>query len=98
MTEAGKLGLLRAAGGGVSPLVTKVKALAEGEGPATRRVVSQRRECRRWSAGLSHWLFNFVCIHVRWECFGGRFVVVFLLLPMLEKLLVFFLSFAHGGT
>ncbi|CAN0267119.1 unnamed protein product, partial [Ectocarpus fasciculatus] len=36
MTEAGKLGLLRAAGGGVSPLVTKVKALAEGEGPATR--------------------------------------------------------------
>ncbi|CAN0104081.1 unnamed protein product, partial [Ectocarpus sp. 6 AP-2014] len=44
MTEAGKLGLLRAAGGAVSPLVTKVKALAEGEGPATRRVVSQARD------------------------------------------------------
>ncbi|CAN0183798.1 unnamed protein product [Scytosiphon promiscuus] len=37
MTEAGKLGLLRAAGGGgVSPLVVKIRALAEGEGPAQR--------------------------------------------------------------
>ena len=40
MTEAGKLGLLRAAGAGdaaeVSPLVAKVRFLAEGEGPAKR--------------------------------------------------------------
>lgn len=42
MAEANKLGLLRAAGAGgveaaaVPPLVTKVRALAEGEGPAKR--------------------------------------------------------------
>lgn len=50
MTEANKLGLLRAAGagapagtgsgsgeaGGGLPLVSKVRALAEGEGPAKR--------------------------------------------------------------
>lgn len=36
MTEAGKLGLLRASEAGVSPLVAKVRALANGEGPAVR--------------------------------------------------------------
>ena len=50
MTEANKLGLLRAAAGGAtageaavkaSSLVTKIRALAEGEGPAKRCAKSE---------------------------------------------------------
>ncbi|CAN0338720.1 unnamed protein product [Pylaiella littoralis] len=48
MAEAGKLGLLRAGEAGVSPLVAKVRALADGEGPVMRA-----RELLKADGGLS---------------------------------------------